>query len=36
MLVTENGKIVGIFTQRDVLSLNRLCLYCGKEIASIF
>jgi CBS domain-containing protein len=35
MLVTENGKIVGIFTQRDVLALNRLCLYCGKEIASI-
>jgi len=35
MLVTENGKIVGIFTQRDVLGLNRLCLYCGKEIASI-
>jgi CBS domain-containing protein len=35
MLVTENGKIVGIFTQRDVLGLNRLCLHCGKEIASI-
>jgi len=35
ILVTENGKVVGIFTQRDVLGLNRLCLYCGKEIASI-
>jgi len=35
MLVTENGKIVGVFTQRDILGLNRLCLYCGKEIGSI-
>jgi len=35
MLVTENGKIVGIFTQRDVLALNRVCLHCGKEIASM-
>ncbi len=35
MLVTENGKIVGIFTQRDVLGLNRVCLHCGKEIASM-
>jgi len=35
MLVTENGKLVGIFTQRDVLGLNRLCLYCGKEITSM-
>jgi CBS domain-containing protein len=34
MLVTENGKLVGIFTQRDVLGLNRLCLHCGKEIIS--
>ena len=35
MLVTENGKIVGIFTIRDVLSHTRMCLYCGKEIKSI-
>jgi len=35
MLVTENGKIVGIFTQRDVLALNMVCLHCGKEIGSM-
>ena len=34
MLVTEGGKIVGIFTQRDVLAMNRVCLHCGKEIRS--
>ena len=34
MLVTEGGKIVGIFTQRDVLAINRVCLHCGKEIRS--
>ena len=35
MLVTKNGKITGIFSQRDVLSLTRICLYCGKEIKSV-
>jgi CBS domain-containing protein len=35
LLVTNGGEIVGIFTQRDILSLNRLCLHCGKEIKSI-
>jgi CBS domain-containing protein len=35
MLVTENGKIVGIFTMRDILKHNRICMYCGKEIESI-
>jgi CBS domain-containing protein len=35
MLVTENDEIVGIFTQRDVVALNRLCLQCGKEIKSV-
>jgi len=35
LLVTNRGEIVGIFTQRDILSLNRLCLHCGKEIKSI-
>jgi len=35
MLVTENGKLIGIFTQRDILGLNRLCLHCGKEIVSV-
>jgi CBS domain-containing protein len=35
MLVTENGKIVGIFTLRDIVKYTRICLYCGKEIKSI-
>ena len=35
MLVTQGGQIVGIFTQRDVLALSRMCLYCGKEIHSV-
>ena len=35
MLVTEEGKIVGIFTLRDVLAINRVCLHCGKEIKSV-
>jgi len=34
MLVTENGKLIGIFTQRDILGLNSVCLHCGKEIVS--
>jgi signal-transduction protein with cAMP-binding, CBS, and nucleotidyltransferase domain len=34
MLLTENGKIVGIFTFRDVLRNTRICTYCGKEIHS--
>ncbi|MDA4129051.1 MAG: CBS domain-containing protein [Thaumarchaeota archaeon] len=34
MLVTKDGAIVGVFTPRDVLALNRLCLYCGKQIKS--
>lgn len=35
MLVTKNGEIFGIFTQRDILGLTRICLYCGKEIRSV-
>lgn len=35
MLVTEDGKIVGIFTLRDIVKHNRICVYCGKEIKSI-
>lgn len=35
MLVTENGKIVGIFTLRDIVKHTRICAYCGKEIMSI-
>jgi len=35
MLVTEKGKIVGIFTLRDIVKHTRVCLYCGKEIRSI-
>jgi len=32
MLLTDHGKIVGIFTLRDVVKHTRMCLYCGKEI----
>jgi len=32
MLLTDNGKIVGLFTLRDVVKHTRMCLYCGKEI----
>lgn len=35
MLVTEKGKIVGIFTLRDIVKQARMCVYCGKEIRSI-
>src|SRR5436309_1336459 len=35
MLVTEEGKIVGIVTLRDILAYNRICLYCGKQINSV-
>ena len=35
MLVTENGRIVGIFTMRDLVKHMRTCLHCGKEIMSI-
>ncbi len=35
MLVTEHGKIVGIFTLRDILAFNRTCVYCGKQIESV-
>lgn len=35
MLVTEKGKIVGIFTLRDIVKHARMCMYCGKEIRSI-
>jgi signal-transduction protein with cAMP-binding, CBS, and nucleotidyltransferase domain len=35
MLVTEDGKIVGIFTMRDIMKLSRICVHCGNEIRSI-
>lgn len=35
MLVTDRGKIVGIFTLRDIVKHTRICLHCGKEIRSI-
>jgi signal-transduction protein with cAMP-binding, CBS, and nucleotidyltransferase domain len=35
MLVTENGKITGIFTLRDIVKHTRICANCGKEIKSI-
>ncbi|HXY56675.1 MAG TPA: CBS domain-containing protein [Nitrososphaerales archaeon] len=34
MLVTEKGRIVGVFTLRDILKHTRICAYCGKEIMS--
>lgn len=35
MLVTENGRVVGIFTLRDIVRHSRVCMYCGKEIKSV-
>jgi len=35
MLLTEKGRIVGVFTLRDIVKHTRICLYCGKEIKSI-
>ena len=35
MLVTEDSKIVGIFTLRDVAKHRRVCAYCSREIRSI-
>ena len=35
MLLTENGRIVGIFTLRDIARHMRICAYCGKEIKSV-
>jgi CBS domain-containing protein len=35
MLITEKGKIVGIFTMRDIVKYTRICAYCGKEIRSV-
>lgn len=35
MLVTEGGKIVGIFTLRDIMRHSRICAQCGQEIRSI-
>ena len=35
MLVTEKGKIIGIFSLRDVAKHRRVCAYCSREIRSI-
>jgi CBS domain-containing protein len=35
MLVTDKGKITGIFTLRDIVKHTRVCVNCGKEIKSI-
>jgi CBS domain-containing protein len=35
MLVTEEGRITGVFTLRDILKQTRLCMYCGKPIKSV-
>jgi len=32
LIATEAGKLAGIFTQRDILALHRICVYCGKPI----
>jgi len=35
MLIADDGKIVGVFTLRDIVQHTRICMYCGKEIKSI-
>jgi len=35
MLVTDRGKIVGVFTVRDIVRYMRICVQCGREIKSI-
>lgn len=35
MLVTDNGRITGVFTLRDIVKHTRMCMYCGKEIRSV-
>jgi CBS domain-containing protein len=35
MLVTDGGRVVGIFTLRDIVRHTRICMYCGKEIKSM-
>jgi len=35
MLVTENGRITGVFTLRDIVKHVRICMYCGKAIRSV-
>ncbi|HUI22873.1 MAG TPA: CBS domain-containing protein [Nitrososphaerales archaeon] len=35
MLVTDGGRIVGVFTVRDIVRYMRICVQCGKEISSI-
>ncbi|MDW8083596.1 MAG: CBS domain-containing protein [Candidatus Caldarchaeum sp.] len=32
LIVTEEDRVVGLFTIRDVISLSRVCAYCGKPI----
>lgn len=32
LVVVEGGNVVGIFTQRDILGLERICGYCTKSI----
>ncbi len=35
MLVSDEGKVVGVFTLRDIVRYMRICVQCGKEIKSI-
>jgi len=35
MLITEKGRIVGVFTLRDIMKYTRICVHCGKDIKSV-
>lgn len=32
LIVTQEDRVVGLFTMRDVMSLSRICAYCGKPL----
>jgi len=32
LVVTEGEKLAGMLTERDILSVNRICGYCGQTI----
>ncbi|MEM4373458.1 MAG: CBS domain-containing protein [Nitrososphaerota archaeon] len=36
LVATESGKVVGIFTQRDILALERICGYCANPVRPNF
>jgi len=35
MLIADQGRIVGVFTVRDIVRYTRICAHCGKEIRSV-